>query len=86
MGGAVALVGDLTAPGDPARLVADAAAALGGLDICVVNTGGGKPGGILATADDDVEAAFHSMLRPALDVARAAPRTSPQAVAGGSCS
>ena len=80
VGGAVALVGDLTAPGDPARLVADAAAALGGLDICVVNTGGGKPGGILATADDDVEAAFHSMLRPALDVARAC---APHLAAGG---
>ena len=40
-----ALAGDLTTPGDAARLVAEAVAALGGLDICVVNTGGGKPGG-----------------------------------------
>ena len=42
-GGAVALVGDLTTPGDAARLVAEAVTALDGLDICVVNTGGGKP-------------------------------------------
>ena len=53
--GAAALAGDLTVPGEPARLVAEAVAALGGLDICVVNTGGGKPGGILATSEDDVD-------------------------------
>ena len=67
----VALVGDLTVPGDGARFVAGAVEALGGLDICVVNTGGGRPGGILDTdsAEDD---AYRSMLRPALEVARAA--------------
>src|SRR5215470_313118 len=48
--GAVAgLTVDLTTPGAGAAVVADAVAALGGLDICVVNTGGGKPGPILAT-------------------------------------
>jgi 3-oxoacyl-[acyl-carrier protein] reductase len=72
VGGVAALAGDLTVAGDPARLVAEAVAALGGLDICVVNTGGGKPGGILATSEDDSAAAYHSMLRPALDVARTA--------------
>jgi 3-oxoacyl-[acyl-carrier protein] reductase len=72
VGGAAALAGDLTVPGEPARLVAEAVDALGGLDICVVNTGGGKPGGILATSEDDSAAAYHSMMRPALDVARAA--------------
>jgi NAD(P)-dependent dehydrogenase (short-subunit alcohol dehydrogenase family) len=80
IGGAVALAGDLTVAGDPARLVAAAVAALGGLDICVVNTGGGKQGGILATTTDDSAAAYHSMLRPALDVARAA---APHLAAGG---
>jgi NAD(P)-dependent dehydrogenase (short-subunit alcohol dehydrogenase family) len=80
VGGAEALVGDLTVPDEPARLVAEAVAALGGLDICVVNTGGGKPGGILATSTDDSAAAYHSMLRPALDVARAA---APHLAAGG---
>lgn len=69
-GARVALVGDLTVPGEGARLVAEAVDALGGLDICVVNTGGGTPGGILQTDADD--AAYQSMLRPALEVARAA--------------
>ncbi|HET9546208.1 MAG TPA: SDR family oxidoreductase [Desertimonas sp.] len=72
VGATAALVGDLTIPGDPARLVAEAVAALGGLDVCIVNTGGGTPGGIRTTTLDDTDAAFHSMLRPALDVARAA--------------
>ncbi|CAN5673594.1 SDR family oxidoreductase [soil metagenome] len=71
IGAAAALVGDLSTPGDGARLVADAVDALGGFDICVVNTGGGKPGGIMATDGHD-DAAYQSMLRPALEVARAA--------------
>ncbi len=77
---AAALTGDLTTPGEGARLVADAVAALGGLDICVVNTGGGTPGGLMATTDSDTEAAYHAMLRPALDVARAA---APHLATGG---
>jgi NAD(P)-dependent dehydrogenase (short-subunit alcohol dehydrogenase family) len=72
VGADLAVVGDLTSPGDGARLVAEASTALGGLDICVVNTGGGKPGGILATAEADDAAAFAAMLRPALEAARAA--------------
>jgi 3-oxoacyl-[acyl-carrier protein] reductase len=80
IGGAAALAGDLTVAGEPARLVAAAVAALGGLDVCVVNTGGGKPGGVLTTSDDDSAAAYHSMLRPALDIARAA---APYLGAGG---
>jgi NAD(P)-dependent dehydrogenase (short-subunit alcohol dehydrogenase family) len=68
---AAALVGDLTEAGTGARLVGEAVAALGGLDIAVVNTGGGTPGGIMATAGAD-DAAYASMLRPALEVARAA--------------
>lgn len=66
-----ALVGDLTVPGDGARLVDEAVSALGGLDIVVVNTGGGKPGPILATAGHD-DAAYQSMLRPVLEISRAA--------------
>jgi NAD(P)-dependent dehydrogenase (short-subunit alcohol dehydrogenase family) len=79
VGGAIALSGDLTTPGDGARLVGDAAAGLGGLDVCIVNTGGGTPGGILTTDGHD-DAAYHAMLRPALEVARAA---APYLVAGG---
>ncbi len=67
---AASLVADLTVAGDAARLVADAVEALGGLDICVVNTGGGKPGSILATDGAD-DAAYHAMLRPVLEVSRA---------------
>jgi NAD(P)-dependent dehydrogenase (short-subunit alcohol dehydrogenase family) len=67
----VALTADLAVPGDAARVVEDAVAALGGLDIVVVNTGGGKPGPILATAGHDDDA-YQSMLRPVLEVSRAA--------------
>lgn len=71
IGAAAALVGDLTEPGAGTRLVDEAAAALGGLDICVVNTGGGKPGPILATDGHD-DAAYAAMLRPTLEIARRA--------------
>ena len=71
LGATVALWGDLTEPGTGARLVAEAAEQLGGLDIVVVNTGGGKPGPILSTDGAD-DAAYASMLRPVLEVSRAA--------------
>jgi NAD(P)-dependent dehydrogenase (short-subunit alcohol dehydrogenase family) len=79
IGATAALVTDLTQPGSGTTVVADAVDALGGLDIVVVNTGGGRPGGILATDGHD-EAAYHSMLRPALEVSRAA---APHITAGG---
>lgn len=71
VGAEVALVADLTVAGEPTRLVAEAVAALGGLDILIVNTGGGKPGPILATDGAD-DAAYAAMLRPALEISRAA--------------
>lgn len=79
VGARLALVGDLSRSGEARRLVAEAVDGLDGLDICVINTGGGRPGGILATdgADDD---AYHAMLRPALESARAA---APHLGAGG---
>ena len=70
--GAVAVVGDLTVVGEPARVVDEAAARLGGLDICVVNTGGGTPGGMTEVSVDDEVAAYERMLRPALAATRAA--------------
>ena len=70
--GAAAVVGDLAVVGEPARMVDEAAALLGGLDICVVNTGGGTPGGMTEVSAADEEAAFEQMLRPALAVSRAA--------------
>jgi NAD(P)-dependent dehydrogenase (short-subunit alcohol dehydrogenase family) len=74
------LVGDLTTDGEPERLVAEAVEALGGLDITVVNTGGGAPGPLLAAGIDADDAAYRSMLRPALATARAA---APHLAAGG---
>jgi NAD(P)-dependent dehydrogenase (short-subunit alcohol dehydrogenase family) len=68
----VGLAGDLVEPGVPADIVRQAADRLGGLDIVVVNTGGGRPGGLLDVSDDDEEAGYASMLRPALAAARAA--------------
>ncbi|HET7327083.1 MAG TPA: SDR family oxidoreductase [Nocardioidaceae bacterium] len=70
-GARLALAGDLAVPGEGARLVTEAVEGLGGLDICVVNTGGGAPGGIMATDSAD-DAAYQAMLRPALEVGRAA--------------
>lgn len=79
LGAATALEFDLTQPGAGSGVVASAVEALGGLDIVVVNTGGGTPGPILATDGRD-DAAYHSMLRPALEVSRAA---APHVTAGG---
>lgn len=62
-------VGDLTSAGDASRMVLEAATQLGGLDIVVINTGGGKPGGIMKTGGFD-DAAYQSMLRPMLDISR----------------
>lgn len=70
--GAVTVVGDLTEPGTAERLVEDAAHALGGLDILVVNTGGGTPGGILDQDAEHDRRGYQSMLAPALGAARAA--------------
>ena len=47
LGAHAALVVDLVEPGAGDAVVADAVDALGGLDIVVVNTGGGTPGPIL---------------------------------------
>jgi 3-oxoacyl-[acyl-carrier protein] reductase len=71
---------DLSRPGAGREVVDAAAEALGGLDICVVNTGGGRTGGLLDATDRDDAEAYHSMLRPALEVARAA---APELARGG---
>lgn len=79
MGARVAIAGDLDIPGVGRRIVHDAVSALDGLDICVINTGGGKPGHLTASDGAD-DAAYQSMLRPALEVARA---VSPHLALGG---
>jgi 3-oxoacyl-[acyl-carrier protein] reductase len=71
LGAKAAVAVDLTKRGAGQTVVAGAVSALGGLDICVVNTGGGRPGGVMSTEGHD-DAAYHSMLRPTLEVARAA--------------
>ena len=70
--GAVSVAGDLTAHGEPARMVEEAAALLDGLDVCVVNTGGGYPGGMTEVTAAQEAAAYEMMLRPALAISRAA--------------
>jgi len=71
VGGHACIIGDLTISGSATTMVESAVSQLGGLDIVVVNTGGGKPGGILDTSGFD-DAAFSAMLRPALEIARTA--------------
>ncbi len=70
-GARAGLAADLADEGAGEQLVDGAVEVLGGLDVCVVNTGGGQPGGIMATEGHE-RAAYDSMLRPALEVARAA--------------
>jgi NAD(P)-dependent dehydrogenase (short-subunit alcohol dehydrogenase family) len=71
VGGHACVIGDLTTSGSATAMVESAASQLGGLDVVVVNTGGGKPGGILDTSGFD-DAAFNAMLRPTLEIARSA--------------
>ena len=78
-GAVAALVGDLSSAGAGSRLVADAVAALGGLDICDRQHRRRQARRDLATDGFD-DAAYASMLRPALEVARAA---APHLAAGG---
>lgn len=63
--------GDLTEDGTPARVVSDAVEQLSGLDIVVINTGGGAPGPLGATNSETRQRAYEAMLRPALEAAQA---------------
>jgi len=71
-GAAGSLALDITGEGAPERLVAAAVDALGGLDIVVGNSGGGKPGGLAGKTMDDVRDGFSKMLAPQLGVILAA--------------
>lgn len=70
-GAKVAVTGDLHQAGEAKRLVDEAAEALDGLDIIIINTGGGRPGGMLEMSTDDRDNAYNMMLRPALEAAMA---------------
>lgn len=65
-------IADLTQPGEPERLVAAAETALGGLDILVGNTGGGRPGGLADAGMAEVQQGFERMLLPQLATIMAA--------------
>ncbi len=70
--GGVGVVADLSLPEGPARAVEAAVAALGGLDLLVVNTGG-PPGGTFDQVDEDQwEQAIAGTLQSALRLIRAA--------------
>jgi NAD(P)-dependent dehydrogenase (short-subunit alcohol dehydrogenase family) len=77
LGAELALNGDLSERGVAQRIVDEAVSGFGGLDILVVNTGGGTPGSLLLHDDDVDERAYESMLRPVLaSMRRAAPALS----------
>ena len=70
--GGVPVVADLATPDGPADAVAQAIAALGGLDLLVVNTGG-PPGGTFDTLSEaDWETAIAGTLQSTLRLLRAA--------------
>jgi NAD(P)-dependent dehydrogenase (short-subunit alcohol dehydrogenase family) len=70
--GGVPIRGDLREPGCPRRVVDDAAAALGGLDIVVSNAGVGWAGPFTAMTDEDIDTLLDVNLRATAHVARAA--------------
>lgn len=74
--GAVTLVGDLSLPDAPARIVAEASAITGGLDILINNVGGGDAGapgaGFLDFDDDTWSSTFDLNLYAAVRTTRAA--------------
>jgi 3-oxoacyl-[acyl-carrier protein] reductase len=71
-GAFAAVTGDLAQDGEPERMVNEAAESLRGLDIIVINTGGGGPGTLSTSTKQTRDRAYNSMLRPAIDTATAA--------------
>jgi NAD(P)-dependent dehydrogenase (short-subunit alcohol dehydrogenase family) len=71
-GGAVALPGDVSDAEVCARIVADAHAALGGLDGLVLNVGIGRGGGLANTSVDDWDTVFAVNVRSHFVAMRAA--------------
>lgn len=71
-GAKLAITGDLSQPGEATRLVNETAQSLGGLDIIIINTGGGSPGGLVDVSPEARDNAYDTMLRPALEAAMAA--------------
>lgn len=69
------VAGDLREQGEAARIVNEAVEQLGGLDILVVNTGGGGAGPLGRSTPEKRDFGYQALLRPALDAAlEAAPK------------
>ncbi|MGD0881165.1 MAG: SDR family oxidoreductase [Acidimicrobiales bacterium] len=64
--------GDVTDPGEPARLVASTVERFGGLDILVANAGGPPPGRAVDLSDEALEAALNANLMTSIRLAREA--------------
>jgi len=63
-------VGDVTDPGEPARLVAATVERFGGLDILVANAGGPPPGRALDVTDEAIDAALNANLTTSVRLVR----------------
>ena len=64
--------GDVTDPGEPARLVAATVERFGGLDIVVANAGGPPPGRALDLSDEALDAALNANLMTSVRLVREA--------------
>jgi len=62
--------GDVTDPGEPARLVAATVERFGGLDILVANAGGPPPGRALDVTDEALDAALNANLKTSVRLVR----------------
>lgn len=69
--GGVSLPGDLREPGWPARVVAEAAQALDGLDVVVSNAGAGWAGPFMTMTSEEIDDLLDVNLRASAHVARA---------------
>ena len=70
-GRAIGIVADVSVPGEPARVVAEAEAALGPIDILVTNAGGPRSGPFENLSPEDWDAAVATLLTSAVSFARA---------------
>src|SRR5262249_43132188 len=71
-GEALAVVADVTAPGEVERFVEEAAGALGGVDLLVASVGGTAGGGLLGPTAEDWAPTFELNLFHAVRAIRAA--------------
>lgn len=70
-GRAIGIVADVAIAGEPARVVAEAEAALGPIDILVTNAGGPRSGPFEKLTPEDWDAAVATLLTSAVSFARA---------------